>query len=142
MNRLLLLSLVALVVVPAVAHAAASPGTYRGTSSALIPGEYGTGEPRTARGKVTFKVRSGKVLNLRIKGQYMSCADQPREIAVVVKTIRLTRAGKGSSTFTDRDGIRFKITIAVGAKGKASGKVRPLSFCDVDRPARFTAKRS
>ena len=60
----LLASLLVLVAIPAVAFGAAKPGTYKGTSS----GKYiqiGQAEEPTDRGKVSFTVKSSKVLELQ-----------------------------------------------------------------------------
>jgi hypothetical protein len=87
MQRFLLASLLALAAVPAVAFAAAKPGTYSGTSS----GKYiqvGQAEEPTDRGKVSFTVKSSKVLNFKVRGQLFQCGP-PNEIPVTVKTIKL-----------------------------------------------------
>jgi hypothetical protein len=144
MNRLLLLALISFAAVPAVALAAAKPGSYSGTSS----GKYiqvGSAEEPTDKGKVTFTVRSNKVLNFRLRGQRMNCGPAP-EVPVTVKTIRLNSSGKGSAIYKDPNVGTLKVSITVTSTGKASGTIRrPASatgLCDPDYPVRFTAKRT
>lgn len=144
MNRLLLCSLLVLAAIPSVALAAAKPGTYSGTSS----GKYiqiGQAEEATDRGRVTFTVRSGKVLNFKLRGQRMACGPAP-EVPVTVKTIRLNSSGKGSALYRDPNVGTLKVTITVSSTGKAFGTIRrPPSasgLCDPDYPVRFTAKRT
>ena len=144
MNRLLLIVVVSLGAIPAVAHAAAKPGSYSGTSS----GKYiqvGQATEPTDKGKVTFTVRSGKVLNFRVRGQLFQCGP-PSEIPITVKTIRLNSLGKGSATFKDPNVGTLKVSITVSSTGRASGAVRkPASatgLCNSDFPVRFTARRT
>jgi hypothetical protein len=136
-------SLLALAAIPAVAFAAAKPGTYKGTSS----GKYiqvGQADEPTDRGKVSFTVKSGKVLNFKVKGQLFQCGP-PNEIPVTVKTIKLNSKGKGSASYKDPSIGVLKVTITVTSTGKAKGTVRKPSsavgLCDSDYPVRFTAKR-
>jgi hypothetical protein len=143
MHRFLLASLLALAAIPAVASAAAKPGTYKGTSS----GKYiqvGQAEEPTDRGKVSFTVRSSKVLNFKVRGQLFQCGP-PNEIPVTVKTIRLNSRGKGSANYKDPNVGTLKVTITVTSAGKASGTVRKppsaTGLCNPDYPVRFTAKR-
>lgn len=144
MSRPVVLALVSLAAVPAVALAAAKPGTYSGTSS----GKYiqvGSATEPTDKGKVTFTVRSSKVLNFRLRGQRMNCGPAP-EVPVTVKTIRLNSSGKGSATYKDPNVGTLKVTITVKSTGKASGTIRrpasAVGLCDPDYPVLFTAKRS
>jgi hypothetical protein len=143
MHRFLIAFILALAAIPAVAFAAAKPGTYSGTSS----GKYiqvGRAEEPTDRGKVSFTVRSSKVLNFKVRGQLFQCGP-PNEVPVIVKTIRLNSRGKGSANYKDPSIGTLKVTIAVTSAGKASGTVRKppsvTGLCDPDYPVRFTAKR-
>ena len=143
MRKLTLISLMALASIPAVAFAAAKPGTYSGKSS----GKYiqvGQADEPTDRGKVSFTVRSSKVLNFKVRGQLFQCGP-PNEIHVTVKKIKLNSKGKGSANYKDPSVGTLKVTITVTSGGKASGTVRnPPSasgLCDPDFPVRFTAKR-
>ena len=136
-------SLLALAAIPAVAFAAAKPGTYKGTSS----GKYiqvGQADEPTDRGKVSFTVKSSKVLNFKVKGQLFQCG-QPNEIPVTVKTIKLNAKGKGSASYKDPSIGVLKVTITITSTGKAKGTVRKppsaVGLCDSDYPVRFTAKR-
>src|SRR6476620_7785141 len=99
MRRSLLLAALPLAAIPAVAHAGARPGTYKGTSSGKYV-QVGQATEPTDKGKVTFTVRSSKVLNFRVRGQLFQCGP-PNEVPVTVKTIRLNASGKGSATYTD-----------------------------------------
>jgi hypothetical protein len=144
MNRLLAFALVALAAAPAVALAAPRPGSYSGTSS----GKYiqvGQATEPTDKGKVTFTVRSNKVLNLRLRGQLIQCGP-PAEVPVAVKTITLSSSGKGSATYRDPNVGQLNVSITVRSDGRASGTIRrPASatgLCNPDFPVRFTAKRS
>jgi hypothetical protein len=143
MRRFLLVSLLALVAIPAVAFAAAKPGTYSGTSS----GKYirvGQAEEPTDRGKVSFSVRSSKVRNFKVRGQLFQCGP-PNEVPVTVKTIRLNSRGKGSADYKNASIGTLKVTITVTSAGKAKGTIRKppsaTGLCDSDYPVRFTAKR-
>jgi hypothetical protein len=143
MHRFLLASLLALVAIPAVAFAAAKPGTYSGTSS----GKYiqvGQAEEPTDHGKVSFTVRSSKVVNFKVRKQLFQCGP-PNEIPVTVKTIKLNSKGKGSAIYKDPNVGTLKVTITVTSAGRAKGTVRkPQSatgLCNPDYPVRFTAKR-
>ena len=139
MHRFLLAFLLALAAIPAVAFAAAKPGTYAGTTS----GKYiqvGQAEEPTDRGKVSFTVQSSKVLNFKVKGQLFQCGP-PSEIPVTVKTIRLNSKGKGSANYQNPAVGAFKVTITVTSAGKASGTVRGTGLCSSDFPVSFSAKR-
>ena len=138
-----LVFLLALAAVPAVAFSAAKPGSYSGKSS----GKYiqiGQADEPTDRGKVSFTVRSSKVLNFKVRGQLFQCGP-PNEVDVTVKKIKLNSRGKGSATYKDPSIGTLKVTITVTSSGKASGTVRNPSsatgLCDPDFPVRFTAKR-
>jgi hypothetical protein len=143
MHRLLLAFLLALAAVPAVAFGAAKPGTYSGATS----GKYiqvGQADEPTDRGKVSFTVKSGKVLKFKVKKQLFQCGP-PNEVPVTVKTIRLNSRGKGSASYKDPNVGTLKITITVTSAGKAKGTIRKppsaIGLCDPDYPVRFTAKR-
>ena len=143
MHRFLLASLLALVAIPSVAFAAAKPGKYSGTTS----GKYiqvGQAEEPTDRGKVSFTVKSNKVLNFKVRGQLFQCGP-PNEIPVTIKTIRLNSKGKGSASYKNPNIGTLKVTISVTSAGKAKGTVRKppsaTGLCNPDYPVRFTAKR-
>jgi hypothetical protein len=143
MHRLLLASILVLAAMPAVAFAGAKSGTYRGASS----GKYiqvGQAKEPTDRGKVSFTVQKGKVVNFKVKGQLFQCGP-PAEIPVTVKTIKLNSAGKGSASYKDPSIGTLKVAIAVTSAGKASGTIRKppsaIGLCNSDFPVRFTAKR-
>jgi long-subunit fatty acid transport protein len=143
MHRFLIASLLALAAIPAVAFGAAKPGTYAGTSS----GKYiqvGQAQEPTDRGKVSFTVRSGKVVNFKVRGQLFQCGP-PNVVPVTVKTIKLNSSGKGSANYRNPNIGTLKVTIKVTSTGKASGTVRKppsaVGLCDSGYPVRFTAKR-
>lgn len=139
-GRVILCSLVSLVLVPAVALAAAKPGSYSGVSNASIF-EYGDTEPRTDKGKVTFTVRSDKVLNFRVTGQRFMCGTGHQEVPITVRTIKLNSSGKGTATYNNPDVGAFTVAITVTSGGKASGTLKPTGLCQREYPGRFTAKR-
>ena len=143
-HSFVLASVLALAAIPAVAFAAAKPGTYSGTSS----GKYiqvGQAEEPTDRGKVSFKVKSNKVLNFKVRGQLFHCGLPPAEVLMNVKTIRLNSRGKGSANYKDPNVGTLKVTITVTSAGKAKGTIRKppsaTGLCNSDFPVRFTAKR-
>jgi len=143
MHRFLLASILAFAAIPAVAFAAAKPGTYKGTSSGKYV-QVGQAEEPTDRGKVSFTVRSSKVRNFKVKGQLFQCGP-PAEILMTVKTIRLNSKGKGSASYKDPNIGTLKVTITVTSAGKAKGTIRKppsaTGLCNSDYPVRFTAKR-
>ncbi len=142
MRSLLPLLTVLAAAVPATALAAPEPGSYRGTSSGTYI-QVGQAEEPTDEGKVAFKVRSGKVLDFRVRDQLFQCGP-PAEVPVSVARIRLDDAGKGSATYEHPAVGPLKVTIKVTAAGRASGTIRrPRSatgLCNPDYPVRFTAK--
>ena len=144
MLRFLLVVLIAFVSIPAVALAAAKPGSYAGKSSAKYVQVGSTTEP-TDSGKVTFTVRRNKVLNFRLKGQQMNCGPGP-VVPVTVKTIKLDSSGKGSALYQDPNVGTLKVSIKVASTGKASGIIRrppsAVGLCNPDYPVRFTARRT
>jgi hypothetical protein len=143
MNRLIACSLISLIAIPAVAFAAAKPGSYSGVSSAKYV-QVGSATEPTDKGKVTFTVKSSKALNFKLTGQQMNCGPGP-VVNVSVKTIKLNSRGKGSATYKDPNVGTLKVTLAVTSTGKASGTIRrppsAVGLCNPDYPARFTAKR-
>ena len=144
MSRILLLALILPASVPTVALAAAKPGSYSGTSSAKYVRVGSATEP-TDTGKVTFRVRSNKVLNFRLRNQQMNCGPGP-VVPVSVDTIKLNSRGKGSALYEDPNVGTLKVSISVTSTGKASGTIRrppsAIGLCNPDYPVRFTAKRS
>jgi hypothetical protein len=143
MKRLVTCAVLSVAALPAVALAAAKPGTYSGVSSAKYV-QVGSATEPTDKGKVTFTVKSSKALNFKMTGQQMNCGPGPI-VNVSVRTIRLNSAGKGSATYKDPNVGTLKVTIAVTSTGKASGTIRrppaAVGLCNPDYPARFTAKR-
>lgn len=140
-NRVVLISLAALVIAPGTAHAAAKPGSYSGVSRASIFKDPQQAEPITDKGKVTFRVSGGNVLDFRLKGQKFQCGPGHAEVPVKVRTIKLGSSGKGTATYSNSILGRFKIAIKVTSRGAASGTVKPKGLCNDDYPARFTARR-
>jgi len=143
MRVMIPLAIAAFAAVPATASAATQPGLYSGVTS----GKYiqvGQAEEPTDKGKVTFKVRSGKVRDFRVREQLFHCG-MAAELRITVPTIALSAAGKGAATIKIDSVGTLKISIKVTAKGKASGTiVRPASaigLCNPDYPVRFTAKK-
>jgi hypothetical protein len=144
MPRLLLLTLISLGCLPAVALAAAKPGSYSGKSSAKYV-RVGLATEPTDTGKVTFTVRRNKVRNFRLKGQQMNCGPAP-VVPVTVETIKLNSAGRGSALYKNPNIGTLKVRIRVTSAGKASGTIRrptsAVGLCNPDYPVRFTAKRT
>ena len=143
MHRILVVAALALAAVPAAAFAAAKPGTYSGTSN----GKYiqvGQAEEPTDRGKVSFTVKSGRVLDFKVRKQLFQCGP-PAEVPVTVKSIKLNAKGKGTGTYKSAEIGTLKVTIRVTSAGKASGTVRKppsaMGLCNSDYPVRFSAKR-
>jgi len=139
----LIACLVGLIAVPAAALGAAKSGTYSGTSKGKYIQVGQVTEP-TDRGKVSFTVRRGKVVNFKVRKQLFQCGP-PNEVDVTIKTIKLNSKGKGSANYKDQSIGTLKVTITVTSAGKASGTVRKppsaTGLCDPDYPVRFTAKR-
>jgi len=139
MNRPVIAALVVLLAVPAVALAAAKPGSYSGVSS----GKYiqmGEETAPTDKGKVTFSVKSNKVSSFKVRGQRFQCGTAA-EVPITVKSIKLNSKGKGSATYKDPIMGDFKIKITVTSTGKGSGSVVGQGLCLSDFPVKFTAKR-
>jgi hypothetical protein len=144
MRRILLLALILPASLPAVAVAAAKPGSYSGTSKAKYV-QVGSATEPTDTGKVTFKVRTNKVLNFRLRNQQMNCGPGP-VVPVTVEKIKLNSMGKGSALYKDANVGTLKVSITVTSTGKASGTIRrppsAIGLCNPDYPVRFTAKRT
>jgi len=144
MRRTVFLALMLAASLPAVAVAAAKPGTYSGASSAKYV-QVGSATEPTDTGKVTFRVRSNKVRNFRLKDQQMNCGPGP-VVPVSVDTIKLNSRGKGSAIYKDPNVGTLKVSIRVTSTGKASGTIRrppsAIGLCNPDYPVRFTAKRT
>lgn len=142
MKKILAPALIALAAVPAVALAAAAPGSYKGVSSGKYV-QIGAAEEPTDKGKVTFSVKSNKVLSFKVRGQYFQCP--AAEVPVTIKTIKLNSRGKGVGTYKDPNVGTLRVTITVTSAGKASGSiVRPKSapgLCNPDYPVKFTARK-
>jgi hypothetical protein len=142
MKRSLLVTTMILAALPAMALAAAKPGSYAGTSSSTVD-VYG-GTTRVDKGKITFTVKSSKVLKLQLKGQEMQCNAGASEFPLKAPTIKLDSKGKGSVSYKDPMVGSLKITITVTSAGKATGTIRNPSMstglCRPDRPVKFTAK--
>jgi hypothetical protein len=142
MKSLIVVVLIAVTAIPAVAFAAAKSGKYSGVSSAKYV-QVGSATEPTDKGKVTFTVKSNKVLNFKMRDQLMNCGPAA-EIDVDVKSIKLNSRGKGSKTYQDPTMGTLKVSIAVTSKGTASGTIgKPSSatgLCNPDNPARFKAK--
>jgi hypothetical protein len=144
MRRVLLLALILPASLPAVAVAAAKPGSYSGTSQAKYV-QVGSATEPTDTGKVTFKVRTNRVLNFRLRNQQMNCGPGP-VVPVTVEKIKLNSRGKGSALYKDPNVGTLKVSITVTSTGKASGTIRrppsAIGLCNPDYPVRFTAKRT
>src|SRR6476659_6970947 len=142
MKRLIVISLVTTMAIPAIALAAAKPGKYSGVSSGKYV-QVGSAQEPTDKGNVSFTVKGSKALNFSLKGQQMNCGGGP-VIPVSVKSIKLSSAGKGSATYKDPNVGTLKVSLTVTSAGKASGTIaRPKSavgLCDPAYPVKFTAK--
>ena len=143
MKKTLGLALIALVAFPALAFAAAKPGSYAGTSSSTVD-VYGGGT-KVDKGKVTFTVKNNKVSKLKLSGQEMQCNAGAAEFPLSAPVIKLNSKGKGSVTYKDQMVGSLKITITVTSTGTASGTIKNPSMstglCRPDRPVKFTAKK-
>ena len=143
MKRTIVVAVALVTTIPAVAFAAAKPGTYSGVSSAKYI-QVGQAEEPTDKGKVTFSVKSSKVLNFKMRDQLMNCGSGTM-VDVTIKSIKLNSSGKGSKTYQNPYFGTLKVTITVTSKGTAKGTVaKPASaagLCNSDYPAKFTAKR-
>ena len=137
-TRTLALAAVSTLVLSASASAA-EKGSYSGTSVNKEIYLYGDIEPRTDKGKVTFKVKSGAVKKFKLKKQQFMCGATTAEIPVSIPKIELNSAGKGKGTFTDPSVGDFEVKIKVRDNGKASGTITPTGLCR--GKVTFSAKR-
>src|SRR3954470_12951735 len=121
MKRTIAVALLLVTTITAVAFAAAKAGSYSGVSSAKYV-QVGAAEEPTDKGKVTFTVKSNKVLNFKMRGELMNCG--PGTIVdVTVKSIKLNSSGKGSATYQHPKLGPLKVSITVTSKGTAKGTV-------------------
>ena len=137
-RRTLALAAVSTLVLAASASAAKS-GPYAGTSVNKEIYLYGDIEPRTDKGKVTFRVKSNAVKRFKLKAQQFMCGATVAEIPVAIARIELNSFGRGKGTFTDPSVGAFKVRIRVRDNGKASGTITPTGLCR--GKVTFTAKR-
>ena len=138
-TRALVLAAVPLALLVASASAA-QPGSYSGTSVNKEIFLYGDVEPRTDKGKVTFKVRAHAAKEFKLKAQQFMCGATTAEIPVKVSTITLNATGQGKGTYTDPSTGAFEVKLKVRDNGKASGTITPKGLCR--GKVTFTAKRS
>ena len=108
---------------------AAKSGPYGGDSVNKEIYVYGDLEPRTDKGKVTFKGKSNAVKKFKLKGQQFMCGSQPIVVPVSLAKIELNAAGKGKAVYTNPNVGAFDVTIKVRNNGKASGTITPTGLC-------------
>ena len=96
-TRALVLAAVPVVLLVASASAA-QPGSYSGTSVNKEIFLYGDVDPRTDKGKVTFKVRAHAAKEFKLKAQQFMCGATTAEIPVTVPKITLNATGQGKGT--------------------------------------------
>jgi hypothetical protein len=139
-TRTLALAAAFTLVLPASASAA-KPGSYGGTSVNKEIYLYGDIEPRTDKGKVTFKVKSSgaTVTKFKLKAQQFMCGATTAEILVSIAKLELNGKGKGKGTYSDPAVGEFEVKIKVGGNGKASGTITPTGLCS--GKVTFTAKK-
>ena len=113
-------------------------GSYSGTSKAAVQG-YSEDEPRIDKGKVTFRIASGKVRNFKVRGQQATCGGQVPDVDFKISSIKLSSTGKGSVTHQHEVMGPIKVTIATTSKGTATGKITYGGLCRTK--ATYTAKR-
>ena len=138
-SRTLALAAVLTLVLSASASAAKS-GSYSGASVNKEIYYYGDIEPRTDKGKVTFKVKSDAVTKFKLKGQEIMCGATYFAVPVAVAKIELSSAGKGKGTYTNPSLGKFTVKIKVSSSGNASGTITPTGLCR--GKVTFSAKRS
>ena len=142
-GHVMITRMLALVAVPALvltaSASAADPGSYSGTSVNKEIYLYGDVEPRTDKGKVTFKVKSNAVKDFKLKTQQVMCGATTAEIPVAVPKIRLNSSGTGKGTYTNPNVGAFEVKITVRDNGKASGTITPTGLCR--GKVTFSAKR-
>jgi hypothetical protein len=117
---------------------AAEPGSYSGTSVNKEIYFYGDIDPRTDKGKATFKVKSNAVKKFKLSKQQFMCGATTAEIAVEVAKMELNSAGKGKGSYSEPSVGAFDIKIKVRDNGKASGSITPTGLCR--GKVTFTAK--
>ena len=144
MTKIIAVALVVLTAIPAVALAAAKPGSYAGTSTSTV-NVYGGGT-KVDKGKVSFAVsKAGKVTKFKIAGQEMQCNAGAAEFPVSVPAFKLNSSGKGSITYKDPMLGSLKLTMTVTSAGKATGTLMNPSMktglCQPDHPVKFTAAK-
>jgi hypothetical protein len=138
LSRTLALAAVLTLVLSASASAAKT-GPYSGVSTNKEIYYYGDLEPRSDKGKVTFKVKSNAVTKFKLKDQEIMCGATTAKVPVSVARIELDAAGKGKGTYTNPNVGAFKVKIKVGPSGKASGTITPTGLCR--GKVTFSAKR-
>ena len=127
-TRTLALAAVSTLVLSASASAA-EPGSYSGTSVNKEIYFYGDIDPRTDKGKATFKVKSNAVKKFKLSEQQFMCGATTAEIAVAVPKMELNGAGKGKGTYTEPSVGAFVVKIKVRDNGKATGTITPTGLC-------------
>ena len=127
-TRALTLAAVSTLILSASASAA-TPGSYSGVSVNKEIYVYGDLEPRTDKGKVTFKVKKKVVTKFKLKLQQFMCGPSPIEVPVWVAKITLNSAGTGKGAYTDPNVGKFEVKIKVRDNGKASGTIVPSGLC-------------
>ena len=137
-TRTLALAAVSTLVLSASASAA-TPGSYSGTSVNKEIHLYGDIEPRTDKGKATFKVASNTVTKFKLKTQQIMCGATTVEVPVSIAEIELNSAGKGKGKYTNPNVGAFEVKITVRDNGKASGTITPSGLCR--GKVTFSAKR-
>jgi hypothetical protein len=113
----------------AASASAAQPGSYGGDSVNKEIFLYGDLEPRTDKGKITFKAKPKAVTAFKLKGQQFMCGATTADIPVSIPKLALNSAGKGTGTYTDPSVGAFKVAISVRGNGKASGTITPSGLC-------------
>ena len=138
-TRMLVLAALLVVLVVASASAAQS-GSYSGTSVNKEIFRYGDVDPRTDKGKVTFKVRARAAKEFKLKAQQFMCGATTAEFPVKVSKITLNATGQGKGTYTDPSTGAFEVKLKVRDNGRASGTITPKGLCR--GKVTFTAKRN
>jgi hypothetical protein len=138
-SRALVLAAIPVVLLVASASAA-QRGSYSGTSVNKEIFLYGDVDPRTDKGKVTFKVRANAAKEFKLTAQQFMCGATTAEIPVKVAKITLNATGQGKGTYTDPSTGVFEVKLKVRDNGRASGTITPKGLCR--GKVTFTAKRS
>ena len=116
--RALVLAAAILAAVLVATASAAEPGAYSGTSVNKEIFRYGDVDPRTDKGKVTFKIKANTAKGLKLKGQQFMCGATTAEVPVAVGA--------------------FEVRLKVRDNGKATGTITPMGLCR--GKVTFTAK--